>query len=272
MNITQPTRLTFWRFVFIATAGLIFRSANDLLVRARDLGVDLSASKSWMGLIAGLGVIGILSLLLFALTWSRYGEPILSLLEFPERAPRGLRWLGILLVVTALIGYTTVFMIPFMLRFFGGVLMARFLIFWFFSLLGMWGIKLLRRETSWFNALVGIILCQATLHLLLLYWPRVTSYPFAMGWSETSRFYYPSLFLSKKVYGQQYPWPILHPTLHLLLVPPYWFDAPLWVHRLWRVLLGYVFVVAAIPPLLKRLSIPSRPARWLIGLWMFLYL
>ena len=93
-----------------------------------------------------------------------------------------------------------------------------------------------------------------------------------MGWSETSRFYYPSLFLSEKVYGQQYPWPSLHPTLHLLLVPPYLFEAPLWVHRLWRVALGYLLVAAVVPVLLKRLSIPGRAARWLVGLWMFLYL
>jgi hypothetical protein len=272
MKITQPTRLEFWRFVFVATAALTSLSIYQLLGKARNLGVDLSASKSWMGLIAGFGALGVLSLLLFALTWSRYGEPILSLAEFPERASDKLRWLGILLVVAALVGYTVVFMIPSVLSFFGGVIRVRLLVFWSFSLLGMWGLKFLRKETPWFSALTAIMLCQSTLHLLLLYWPRVTDYPFAMGWSETSRFYYPSLFLSEKVYGQQYPWPILHPTMHLLLVPPYWFDAPLWVHRFWRVLLGYVLVAAAVPLLLKRLSIPSRPARWLIGLWMFLYL
>jgi len=105
-----------------------------------------------------------------------------------------------------------------------------------------------------------------------LYWSRVTTYPFALGWSETSRFYYPSLFLSEKVYGQQYPWPILHPTLHILLAPPYLFDAPLWVHRAWRVAIGYLFVGAVVPALLTRLSIQPRAARWLVGLWMFLFL
>jgi hypothetical protein len=148
----------------------------------------------------------------------------------------------------------------------------RFLIFWTFSFIGMWGIKLFRRDTSWFVALIAIVLCQSTLHLVLIYWPRVTDYPFAMGWSETSRFYYPSLFLSKKVYGQGYPWPILHPTLHLLLAPPYLFDAPLWVHRAWQVAIRYIFVGAVVPVLMMRLSIPGRAARWLVGLWMFLFL
>jgi hypothetical protein len=108
--------------------------------------------------------------------------------------------------------------------------------------------------------------------LLLVYWPRVTDYPFAMGWSETSRYYYPSLFLSDKVYGREYPWPILHPTLHLLLAPPYLFDAPLWVHRAWQVAIRYVLVAAVVPVLMARLSVQGRPTRWLAGLWMFLFL
>ena len=124
----------------------------------------------------------------------------------------------------------------------------------------------------WFVALIGTILAQSTLHLLLLYWPRVTDYPFAMGWSETSRFYYPSLYFSEKVYGQGYPWPILHPTLHLLLAPPYLFDAPLWVHRVWQVALRYILVGAVVPALLKRLSIRGARHAWLVGLWMFLFL
>lgn len=272
MNIIQPARLTFWRFIFVATAALLFLSVNQLLGKANAVGVDLSASTSWRGLLAGLSALGLLSLLLFAFVGSRYGERVLALAEFPERAPAQLRWLGAVLIGVALVGFTFVFTIPFLRSFFAGVTWIRALGFWSFSLVGMWGIKFLRKETPWFSALVAIILCQATFHLLLLYWPRVTDYPFAMGWSETSRYYYPSLYLSEKVYGQPYPWPILHPTLHLLLVPPYLFDASLWVHRFWRIALGYLLVAAVVPVLLRRLSIPGRAARWLTGLWMFLYL
>src|SRR6266542_2367484 len=101
---------------------------------------------------------------------------------------------------------------------------------------------------------------------------QVTAYPFAMGWSETSRFYFPSLFVSEKVYGQKFPWPILHPTLHLMLVPPYLFNAPLWFHRLWQVALRFLMVGLIVPPLLKRLSIKDSSLRWLVALWMFLFL
>ncbi len=199
MNIIQPARLTFWRFIFAVTAALPFLAIYELLGRAKTLGVDFFASKAWMGLIAGLGLLGLIPLLLLAASGSRSRERIFFLAESPERAPNALRWIGPLLFILALIGFTVVFMSPFVNRFFAEIGWMRVLVFWSFSLLGMWGIKMTRRETSWFNAWIATVLCQTTVHLLLLYWPRVTDYPFAMGWSETSRFYYPSLFLSEKV-------------------------------------------------------------------------
>lgn len=272
MNIIQPSRLTFWRFIFGVTAALPLLSIYQLLQRANELGVDLSASTRWMGLIAGFGLIGFLPFLVLTATWSRYDERILSSAELPERIAARSRWIGVLLFSVALVGFTVAFMVPALQSFFGGMSWIRVLVFWFFSLIGMWGIKLFRRETPWFVALIAVMLCQSTFHLLLLYWPRVTTYPFALGWSETSRFYYPSLFVSEKVYGREYPWPILHPTLHLLLTPPYFFDASLWVHRAWRTGINYLLVGAVVPVLLTRLSIPGRATRWLVGLWMFLFL
>ncbi len=272
MNIIQPSRLTFWRSIFVFSAALSFLSVAQILGSANQLGVDLSASKSWMGLVVLLSFIGLLSLLFFAATWSRYREQILSFAEFPEHVSSHLHWISIIVLPLALVGFTLVFKLPFAQKFLGGLGWMRFLIFWCFSLMGIWGIKLFRRDTSWFIALITIVLCQSTFHLLLIYWPRVTDYPFAMGWSETSRYYYPSLFLSEKVYGHGYPWPILHPTLHLLLAPPYLFDAPLWVHRAWQVAIRYVLVGAVVPALMTRLSIPGRATRWLVGLWMFLFL
>lgn len=272
MNIIYPSRSAFWRFLLLVSAVIVFRTVYQLLGRVKILGVDLSASPSWLGLITGLGLLGLLALLLFALTWSRYQEQICSLLELPERFPARMSWIGALLLGLALTGFIFIFLIPFVRMFFGSISWMRFLIFWSFSLLGMWGLKLFRRQTSWFVALLAVIFCQATLHLLLLYWMRVTAYPFAMGWSETSRFYYPALFLSEKIYGKEYPWPILHPTLHLLLTPPYFVDAPLWAHRAWRTAISYLLVGAVVPALLKKLSIQNPGTRWLVGLGIFLFL
>ena len=272
MKIIEPSRLTFWRSIFLLTGLLPFFAISQIFENTAKLGVDLSASVSWRGLVTLLALMGLFSLLLLASTWSRYRERVISLAEFPEQTSKGVHWIGVLLVSLALIGFTIIFLFPFVQKFFGTLGWMRFLIFWSFSLSGMWGIKLLRRETSWVVALIAIVLFQSTLHLLLIYWPRVTDYPFAMGWSETSRYYYPSLFLSEKVYGQAYPWPILHPTLHLLLAPPYLIDAPLWFHRFWQVVIRYLLVGAVVPALMTRLSIQRRATRWLVGLWMFLFL
>jgi hypothetical protein len=288
MNIIQPSRLTFWRTLFACTAALAFLATYQILGNTTKLGVDLSASRSWQGLIIVLSLLGVTAFVLFTSTlrlgshspgalsegqtWSRSRARILSLAESPEGAPANISWLGIPVVTIGLTGFSLAYMIPFVQAHFSDLGWMRFLIFWSFSLIGVWGLKLLNRETPWFVALVAMALCQSTLHLLLVYWSRVTSYPFAMGWSETSRFYFPSLFLSQKVYGREYPWPILHPTLHLLLAPPYLFEAPLWFHRFWQVALRYVLVGAVVPALMMRLSIPGRLTRWLVGLWMFLFL
>src|ERR1041385_3882136 len=90
MNLIQPSRLAFWRSVFALSAALPFLSAFQLFGRARSLGVDLSASRSWIALIAALSLLGLFSLLLLASTWSRYRERILSLAEFPEHVPNNL--------------------------------------------------------------------------------------------------------------------------------------------------------------------------------------
>ena len=111
MKIIQPARLTFWRFIFAVTAALPFLSIYQLLGRAKLVGVDFSASPSWMGLITGLSLVALFSLFLLISTWSRYREQILFLAEFPERIPNKTRWISLLFLSLAVGGFTLVFMI-----------------------------------------------------------------------------------------------------------------------------------------------------------------
>ncbi len=279
MLITQPSRLTFWRLTFAFTVLLPLLSILQLSALAPSFGVDLSASRSWMNLLIGLGLIGLPPLLLLTLTlrlnsgqaWSRYQERILTLMEFPERLPVGARWIGVLILIAAVVGFTLAIKLPFII-FLSGVGWFRFLVFWCFTLLGIFALKSIRRDAPWLNTLLVVVLCQAVFHLSLFYWTKVTDYPFAMGWSETSRFYHPSLFLSESVFGQKYAWPILHPTLHLLLTPPYFFDAPLWVHRFWQIAITYGLLAVVVIALIRRLSIRDMGTRWMVALWMYLFL
>jgi len=269
--ILQPSRLTFRWLIFAVSALLPFLTILQLLAMADQLGVDIPASSSWMAAILGLGMMCLLLLLFWTLTYSRYQERVLSLAEFPQQLTDQTIWIAVLVLIISITGFTLFLKLTF-LSFLVWVGWFRFLVFWYFSLMGLFAFKSIRRDAPWLTTLLSVVICQSVFHLLLVYWTRVTDYPFAMGWSETSRFYYPSLFLSEAVYGHEYAWPILHPTLHLLLAPPYLFDAPLWVLRFWQVAIRYILVGAIVPVLLRRLSIQNFSTRWIVGLWMFLFL
>ncbi len=270
--ITQPSGRVFWRFVFAALAVLVVLAGLGYWERSRDLHVSLPQSRAWQMLFVLLGAFFIAALVGVRMTYLRAGDRLWDRLESLGSDSGAARWLGVLLGVTGLFGFVLVSWHPFFQRLLGGQQGPRFLAFFLFSLTGMWGVKLLRRQVPLLTALIGVVLVQSVIHLLLVYMPRITSYPFAMGWSETSRYYYPSLFVAEHVYGKDYPWPILHPTLHLLLAPPYLFDASLWFHRFWQVAIRYILLAAIVPPLLTRLKIQDQGTRWLVGMWMFLFL
>ena len=266
----QPTRPAFWRFVLLVTLLFTLLAGWNLIDLAERLNVQISTRPSWLGTMSGLGLFSTIVLFGFAGSFSTAREKFWGILELPFRIlPKPI---GAILIVAGLIGFSFVTSLDSFKQILGQEDAVRLLIFWIFSLLGMWGVKILRRETTWLNALITVILSQATIHLLLSYWSQVTAYPFALGWSETSRYYFPSLFLSESVYGQKYALPILHPTLHLLLTPPYFFDAPLWVHRFWQVGIRYLLLAAVVPVVVRRISIPNKNTRWLVALWIFLFL
>ena len=265
--MTQPSRFTFWRSALIITAVLPFLAIWDLLRLAQELDVVVLSSRSWMGALAVLGTGGLAALLTLTSTCFHTRERTLSLLELPAR----IRWLGFFLIFLSLTGYTLVFTIPFSRNLLSDLDWVRFLIFWIFSLLGIYGLRAIKENVSWLTSLLIVVIFQTALHLLATQFSSVTPYPFAMGWSETSRYYYPSLFLSEKIFGNRLPWPILHPSLHLLLLPSYLVDAPLWFHRLWQVFLRVVLLGLTAQVLLWRLSIKDRVFRWLLWVWMVLY-
>lgn len=266
--MTQPPRLTFWQSALLLTAILPFLAIWDLLRLARELNVIVLSSRSWMGALSLLAIGGFAALLALTSTCFRTRERTLSVLELPAR----FRWLGFFLLPLALTGYTIIFTLPFSRDLLGDLGWMRFLIFWTFSLIGMYGLKAVKENISWLTSLLVIVLFQTFLHLLATQFSSVTSYPFAMGWSETSRYYYPSLFLSQKIFGTRLPWPILHPSLHLLLAPPYLFEAPLWFHRFWQVFLRFALLGLTARTLIWRLSIKDRTFSWLLWVWMVLYL
>lgn len=268
----QPARPVFWRFILLATFLLIVLAGWNLIQIAGNLNVDIPARPSWVAALGGLSLFAGIVLSGFIASFSRLGERLWGLLELPSFLDRVPRAVGAVMALAGVAGFSILSALGGFQKILSGEDWARIFVFWLFSLLGMWGVKIYRRGIPWFTALVAVILSQAALQLLLAYWSQVTSYPFSMGWSETSRFYFPSLFLSERIYGSEYPLPILHPTLHLLLTPPYLFDAPLWAHRFWQVAIRYLLLAAVVPVMMKRIDVQAGGVRWLVALWMFLYL
>ena len=138
--------------------------------------------------------------------------------------------------------------------------------------------------TGWIEALLISTLANGVTYQIAAYLPTISTYPLSLGWSEVSRYYYASLFFSERLYGVALPTSVLHPSRYLMQGLPFIFPAsPLWLHRLWQVILWIVFSLGTAALLAKRLGtsagvegedrgFPSRG--WRIGfiLWAYLFL
>jgi len=227
--ITQPSRSVLQRLKFILSSTLPLLSLWQVILRARELEVDVWTRPSWMGLIIVLIILGFVPLLIWTFTRSFSPEDFPAYTTFLQRMP----WLGWVLTITSIVGFTLVFLHPFVRQVFGGEGWIRFLVFWYFTLIGTIGLTILRPGAEKFSLLITVMLMQTVFHLLAVQFSIVTNYPFSMGWSETTRFYQASLFLSKSVYGQHYPFPFINTTLEMLLTPPYLINSQLW-HPIWQ--------------------------------------
>jgi hypothetical protein len=149
---------------------------------------------------------------------------------------------------------------------------------WIVSLLGSlflrsWSVSSpAHYQAGWFDALLIAVLMTTFGHELSASLSRITDYPFTRDWSETSRYYYSSLYFSKRIYGVALPLPILHPSEYLVLSFPFLIsNSQLWMHRAWQ-----YFLVISMPLitgyiLSRRLTIRGF-RRFLLIIWIFLYL
>jgi hypothetical protein len=270
--MVQPRPSSFWHFLLGIILFFCLLAYRDLFNVTQQFGIVLANSKTWIGLFVFFTLFTLFVLGLLIVSFTKRGNRLVDSFESFIAKNEAHKILGGVLLIIGLIGFAILTATPYFVKVFGGQPAVHYLLFFLFALVGTWGLRLLRCEIPWMTAFLAVVLVQSLIQLFLIYLPYITAYPFAMGWSETSRFYFPSLFVSKLVYGKDYPWPVLHPTLHLLLAPPYLVDAPLWFHRFWQVALRFLLIGLVVPPLLGRLSIADRLLRWLVGLWMFLFL
>ncbi|GIV64200.1 MAG: hypothetical protein AB1457_11855 [Chloroflexota bacterium] len=128
-------------------------------------------------------------------------------------------------------------------------------------------------QIRFFWALSLGMLSGGFLAVFLTYAAKVSPYPFTLGWSEASRYYYASLPFAKQIYGFSVPLSPLHASRYLLLSMAYIIpDSPLWFHRLWQVILWIGMNLATGWAMSRRLGLRSAPLTVGTTLWAFLFL
>ncbi|MFN2182985.1 MAG: hypothetical protein ACK2UU_03295 [Anaerolineae bacterium] len=145
-------------------------------------------------------------------------------------------------------------------------------LFWWLALAQAIGLKLLA-AVSWPVSLSLVLLFDGMLAELYTLALPISNYPFSIGWSEASRFYYGSLVFSPSVYGQRFPLSVWHGSRYLMLAVPFLVrDVPIWAARLWQVLLWVGVTAASSWALVRRLRLGNWLAGVIFGSWLFLYI
>lgn len=241
-------------------------------------------STRWMAAIAGWVMIALITLAALIFTWAGASSAN-SLVENSVLA-RGLHFLVgslsrirrfiPLIYLAAIIAFAVlIFGLPG--QYFGGIF-ARLFLFWLLTLLGAVLYKAHDQSqnhssASWDQALLVSSLVSTLAYRLASFIPDISTYPFTLGWSEASRYYYASLFFAERIYGLSLPPTVLHPSRYLMQAVPFILSSsPLWLHRAWQVFLWIALPTLTAFLLIRRLSLQDRVARWLLAAWIFLFL
>jgi hypothetical protein len=273
-NIHQ--KQLYLRAILIVTLLLTLAVLYELVWPVYESGI-LFASRRWI-VILGLGIFGVLlELILLAILGSAQNYKVFILLETATRTAGRLRWFNLIVYGALIALYSIVLFGPWGEHF--QYLPVRLFLFWALALAGSFLLKAwslcqskdFRR--TWIEFLAAAFIISAFSHQAASFAPNISTYPFTLGWSETSRYYYASLFFSKRIYGVSVPPTVLHPSRYLMLAIPFLLPhSPLWLHRAWQVLLWFVTPLLTGVVLIRRLSISDRLLRWLLLLWIFLYI
>ena len=262
-----------WRILFgvVFVSGVL--SISDIVKIAAEKGFSITQPK-WLLLLVGIGALALVGGVLFTLSWTKFLAKIEASLDAFLRLAAKWKWVFAPLFFIAFFGVTALEVQPYVGSLFGNHFWTKIFVFQLFLFLGALLLRLFFDSLTWDDSFAFVAIGQLFIYYFPTRFDYFTNYPFALGWTTDSRHYYASLFFSQKLYGAQFPLPILHPSLHLLLSIPFLFERlPLIVHRLWSVFLPWVFSGGVVWALLRvrRVSV-SRQKMLLIGIWTFLYL
>ncbi len=268
--MSQAPRLTLLRACLAITA--LLTAAAVLHFAARSYRAELLfVSQRHMAFAALLGLTVALEAGLLAATWTSLQTRLLDWLESILKLFRGLGNLNLLVLggVLALFAYLV---IASPISYLNSAYF-RVLIYWLVVIASsvlLWGYGLRR---TYFELFAASLMLAAVVYKVAVYLPEITNFPLTLGWSEASRYYYASLYFSKQIYGISIPPTVLHPSRYMLQAAPFLIpDSPLWLHRLWQILLWLGMTFASSALLTRRLAINDALKSWVFLAWSFLFL
>ncbi|HEX9679997.1 MAG TPA: hypothetical protein VGA32_00985, partial [Anaerolineales bacterium] len=261
------------RAVLGVTFALTLAASLELLAYARSTGL-LEVSWKWRTglLLAAAGSLGLA--LALAATWTGLGRRVSEGTGRWEAIFAALGRLGILrwpLLVALALAFPIAVLGPWG-RYLQGVF-PRLLIFWILAAAASALAQSLRREWDGRAVFLGSCLILGGVHRLAAFLPDLSTYAFSLGWSEASRYYYASLFSAERIYGIAASPSVLHPTRYLMQSVPFLVpDSPLWLHRLWQVLLWVAAAAVAGALIAARSGNRDLRLRRLMAIWAALFL
>jgi len=270
-KMSNSQRLTFLRLCFGLFASLTAGTAYAFSIYLNNLDVLFALTSEWWLMVLGLWILSAVLAILLLLTWTKASRIFLNAITKLQTFLERFQVVALVLLLLIIAAYPRLI--------FGAAgdifseLFPRFLIYSLWVLAVAVALKVIWPDRRFAIMLVSATFLIALLHQGVLLFQAVSTFPFSLGWSEVSRYYYGSLFFSKRLYGIQIPPSVLHPTRYMMQSVPFLIDGlPLWFHRLWQVFLWIGTSTLTSVLLVRRLKVSDRLKGWLMAGWIFLFL
>jgi hypothetical protein len=261
------------RLFFLALFGLGAAALQDLSVLGSGSGQAVGPySLRWLALMVGVGIVSLGALgMVFVFTSPSRADAWTGRLESVRQR---LSRLGILNWVLIFLLWAAFVVIVF--DRFGYHFNHVYARAWFFLIVAGLGAVLSAAAVpgqSFLKSFLSVVVLYGAATKAISYLPSVTSFPFSLGWSEASRYYYASLPYSQRLFGLDIPLSPWHPSRYLMLGMAYWIpESSLWLNRLWQVVLWLVMSGLGGMALGRRLAGRDRASFWIFTGWSLLFL
>jgi len=264
------TPFTFWRITASLSSIFILLASAEIGCRLKSLVVVFSLTSFWWVVVVifiFLSVIGIILVWMPITKRSAVGFSRFHKEYWPHNG---------LFLWSAMIVLSLGFSLWVLLK--GHIVLngfaSRFSIFILASSIGALFLRPMSPGKNWKIALAGSMLITTAVYKSLVYLlPALSASPFSLSWSEGSRYYYGSLFLSESVYGMDIPPSPWHASRYLLMALPFLCQGlPIWIHRMWQVFLWIGLSGLGGYLLAKRIKIKSPIVFISFGAWSYLIL